>query len=192
MNIVCIGDSLTFGYGVNSNENWIHLVNSNLNLSLTNKGFNGDTTAGMLFRFYEDVILNSPKYAFIMGGTNDFLLNYSVNNVIDNMKSMLIEAKKNNIEVILGIQPAVISQLANKYWMYSNYAKVNDRIQQYKNWLLTYSMQNSLIYINFYDVIQKSLSTYKENELYLDGIHLTSKGHKIMAKTFITSLSSFK
>ncbi|WMJ80226.1 GDSL-type esterase/lipase family protein [Clostridium sp. MB40-C1] len=192
MNIVCIGDSLTFGYGVNSNENWIHLVNSNLNLSLTNKGFNGDTTAGMLFRFYEDVTLNSPKYAFIMGGTNDFLLNYSVNNVIDNMESMLIEAKKNNIEVILGIQPAVIPQLANKYWMCSDYAKVNDRIQQYKNWLLTYSMQNSLIYINFYDVIQKSLLTYKENELYLDGIHLTSKGHKIMAETFITSLSSLK
>ena len=67
MKIVCIGDSITFGYGVQSNENWINILNDKLNITFINRGLNGDTSSGMLFRSYEDIIKLKPNGVIIMG-----------------------------------------------------------------------------------------------------------------------------
>jgi len=46
LSIVCIGDSLTFGYGVNKSENWVSLVATRVKEKIINKGIPGDTTSG--------------------------------------------------------------------------------------------------------------------------------------------------
>ena len=73
MKIVCLGDSLTYGFGVSRSNSWTNIVNKETRLEIVNKGINGDTTSGMLARFNEDVVKNSPDIVFIMGGTNDFI-----------------------------------------------------------------------------------------------------------------------
>ena len=72
IDFIFLGDSLTFGYGVKPKDNWVHKLSEYLKLNILNKGVNGNTTTDMLFRFYEDVVSNSPKSLFIMGGTNDY------------------------------------------------------------------------------------------------------------------------
>lgn len=37
MKLVCIGDSLTYGYGVPSNACWVELLNKNLGWNTLNK-----------------------------------------------------------------------------------------------------------------------------------------------------------
>lgn len=188
MKLVCLGDSLTFGYGVSSKDNWIHLLNKKANINVINKGANGDTTAGMLFRFYEDVILSNAEYVFIMGGTNDFLSNYKVHNVVENIKHMALEAKVKQLKVLIGIQPPVIPYLANKYWICGNYDEVNRKLYEYKKHIESFCTQNNIHYINFYKKFKEVITKDNVSTLYIDGIHLTPKGHELMAKTFIKIL----
>ena len=50
MKIICIGDSLTFGYGVWRNDCWVTLISRSTGLRTLNRGVNGDTSAYMLQR----------------------------------------------------------------------------------------------------------------------------------------------
>lgn len=189
MKIVCIGDSLTFGYGVSRDENWLHLINKINNIEAINRGLNGDTTAGMIFRFYEDVVLNNPEYVFIMGGTNDFLMNSSVNYVQERIEELIKEAKKENIKVILGIQPAIISHFAKVHWQSSdNYDVINLKLNEYRNWAVDFAVSNKITYIDFFEEFTHYLNEVNEEALYIDGIHPTAKAHEIMANLFIKTL----
>lgn len=50
MKLICIGDSLTFGYGVHLSQRWTRLCAQETGWELVNEGINGDTTGGMLTR----------------------------------------------------------------------------------------------------------------------------------------------
>lgn len=49
--IVCIGDSITFGYEIKEAQKRTALLSEALGLEIVNCGVNGDTTADMLSRF---------------------------------------------------------------------------------------------------------------------------------------------
>ena len=56
MNIVCIGDSLTKGYGVNPSKCWVSMLQDSLNVPTVNKKRKLlDTSSGILSRFSRDV-----------------------------------------------------------------------------------------------------------------------------------------
>lgn len=71
--IVCIGDSITYGYEVEGTLTWIGRLRREEEINLLNVGINGDTCGNMLARFKEHVIDLTPKAVFIMGGGNDIL-----------------------------------------------------------------------------------------------------------------------
>lgn len=73
MKLVCLGDSLTYGYKVKPSETWPSLVKQKLNIEVLNKGINGDTTMGMLGRYNFDVRSESPSHVILMGGGNDLI-----------------------------------------------------------------------------------------------------------------------
>ena len=50
MKLICIGDSLTFGYGVRPSQRWTRLCAQETGWEIVNKGISGDTTGGMLVR----------------------------------------------------------------------------------------------------------------------------------------------
>lgn len=193
MKIICIGDSLTYGYRIGIDNKWTYLCQHwYKGINLINKGKLGDTTAGMLYRFNEDVILQRPQIAIIMGGTNDFLMNSSLSNVIDNIVTLAKEGKENNINVILGIQPPVIPSLAEVLWVPQvDYESINKKIELYREWVLNFSKETSISYIDFYREISLQLKNINAKELYIDGIHLTTKGHNLMAKAAINILNLF-
>jgi acyl-CoA thioesterase I len=58
MKIVCIGDSLTEGLGVDKQKSWPIILGELGKMVVINKGISGDTTSGMVSRFYQDVIGN--------------------------------------------------------------------------------------------------------------------------------------
>ncbi len=69
--IVCLGDSITYGFPFGPEESWVALSAQALGLNMVNKGANGDTTRGMRRRFKRDVVSLNPAYVIIMGGAND-------------------------------------------------------------------------------------------------------------------------
>jgi len=84
VSIVCIGDSLTFGYGVNESEGWVSIVSTRIKENIINKGIPGDTTYGMKKKFKNDVVNYKPSKVLIMGGTNDIFLKVDIDTIFNN------------------------------------------------------------------------------------------------------------
>lgn len=89
MKIVCIGDSITYGYNVDYNQSWIHPARQKTGYEIINCGINGDTSGGMLARFYDDVITEKPDYVHIMGGVNDIICINNADIVKPNIMAMI-------------------------------------------------------------------------------------------------------
>ena len=72
-NIVCFGDSITFGYGAGTGEDFPSLLAKMLNEPVINAGVDGDTTVEATKRFEADAIRKDPLLVIIALGGNDFL-----------------------------------------------------------------------------------------------------------------------
>lgn len=175
LDIIFFGDSLTFGYGVAKQNSWVYKLTQKLSFSSLNKACNGDTTTSMLSRYYNDVLIHSPSKIFIMGGTNDLLLGRSAASIVDNLELMIKDALNINSEVIIGIPPKIIGKMANSLFSPSHlYTYAENELLILKNELIKLCIHYKIQFINFYDL------TLGKDDVYLDGLHLTSAGHQLM------------
>ena len=180
--IIFFGDSLTFGYGVPKQNSWAYKIAHELYPSSLNKAYNGDTTTSMLSRYYKDVLKYTPSKIFIMCGTNDLLLGRSVTSIIDNIELMIKDAVNINSKVIIGIPPKIIGRMANELFSPSHlYDYAEKELLTLRTELINLCEKYKLEFINFYDF------TLNEDDIYLDGIHLTSLGHELMFKKWLTT-----
>ena len=178
--IIFFGDSLTFGYGVPKQNSWAYKIAHELYPSSLNKACNGDTTTSMLSRYYNDVLKYNPSKIFIMCGTNDLLLGRSVASIIDNIELMIKDAININSKVIIGIPPKIIGSMANELFSQSHlYDYAEKELFILKTELINLCNKYKLEFINFYYL------TINNNDIYLDGIHLTSSGHELMYKEWL-------
>lgn len=186
MKIVFIGDSLTFGYGIEKKYRWIELFKNETGFEAINRGVSGDTTAGMLSRFHRDVVMKNPNFAFIMGGSNDFILGRSISSVLDNMITMIKDCKDNNIIPVVGIQTYVIGDIAKLYWdPYLDYSYVNSLIMTYKNSMINFCKENSIAYVDFNSLLDNLVNPNNASSYFFDGLHPTKEAHKIMSEEII-------
>jgi acyl-CoA thioesterase I len=182
---VFIGDSLTYGYGVNKTDNWVENLKSLQSLNIINKGINGDTTTNMLNRFTEDVISYYPKKIFIMGGTNDFLSNRPLNSVLENIELMLKEALTITRDVFIGIPPIILKEDAKRLFMPSpTYDYCENQLPLLRKSLINLCTRYNVNFIDFYKI---TLENYKSN-IFIDGIHLNLKGQTFLLNEFMVIL----
>lgn len=188
MKIVCIGDSLTYGYGVDPIDSWVSVVRRGTGLDIINQGINGDTTEGMLYRFEMDVILKNPNRVFVMGGSNDLIMNVESSLVESNITVMCRLAIEKSIEPIIGIPPNVdIGNVREDWANYSEFSKVAERLEKYRQRLLRYSRISGVKHLDFYSEIEKR-AIDGIGGLYFDGLHFNEMGHRIMADIFYSFL----
>lgn len=184
MKLVCLGDSITYGYGVEKHECFVNIIKDKYNIEVINKGINGDTTSNMLFRVYEDAIILKPTHILVMGGTNDFLMGYKESTAFENLKCIIDDIKNHEIKPIVGIPIKTCSTLGKKYWSsFIDYSVVNEKLNSYKTHLIKYCKDNHIPYFNFYDRLESE--NLDDTFLYLDGIHPNKIGHSIMAKEIV-------
>lgn len=181
MKTVCIGDSLTYGYGVHNGEKWISFINEKNKLNFINKGINGDTTGGMLSRFYRDVIDQKPEYVLIMGGTNDFITGNSLGAVQANIMAMVHQAYHNKIIPIIGISiKADVENIREDWKAIADFKEVDFKMAEYNKWLNKFCSVFKIAYIDFYTEFKNRISS-KYSSFFIDGLHPTKEGHEIIA-----------
>ena len=105
MKLICIGDSLTFGYGVRPSQRWTRLCAQETGWEIVNEGISGDTTGGMLVRLRallaeRDICVQRPL-VLLMGGANDIFFSGTDTGARANMGAML------NQLLSLGVIPIV-------------------------------------------------------------------------------------
>ncbi|MBI6872807.1 GDSL-type esterase/lipase family protein [Clostridium aciditolerans] len=191
MKLVCIGDSLTYGYAIFRKDCWVELIRNKLNIDVINRGVNGDTTAGMLSRSYQDIIQSTPTHVIIMGGSNDFIANRALHLVQENIEQLVNEAIENNIVPILGIEPPIDKVLAQRKWTDAvDYDQINSTLSNYRNWIIEFAKENGINYIDFHGCFLEMLKDKDPREMYVDGLHPTPYGHTIMANCVIELLKN--
>lgn len=181
MKIVCIGDSLTEGYGVGRSENWVALLNESSENNFVNKGISGDTTGGMLSRFQRDVVDEKPRYVIIMGGANDLIMGDSLGTVRANIMAIVHQAYHYRIIPILGTGIKADAASFRKDWAeITDVARLNDMIAAYRDWIIQFCGTYNTKYIDFYAEFENKTEG-KYGSYLLDGLHPSKEGHRIMA-----------
>ncbi|WP_368488164.1 GDSL-type esterase/lipase family protein [Clostridium sp. BJN0013] len=186
MKLVCLGDSLTSGYGVFKEDCWVSLIRDLLKIEVLNKGINGDTMPGMLSRSYRDVVKNYPTHVIILGGSNDFMAGRRLKLVTDNLTEIIKESLNAGIIPIIGTEPIIDKTLAEKKWDGTvDYDKVNNLLVHYRNWILDFCTEDNIYYIDLYTCFLEQLKTTDNSSLFIDGIHPTAIGHKLIAECIL-------
>jgi lysophospholipase L1-like esterase len=86
--IVCHGDSLTEAGDAEKGYVWTALVENRLGIEMINSGIGGDTSGGLLGRFYADAIQHRPDMIIIVAGTNDLWWDLEINTIQANIYAM--------------------------------------------------------------------------------------------------------
>ena len=192
MKIVCMGDSLTYGYGVRHQDSWIRLVRDmKPEYMILNRGIPGDTTGGMLSRFETDVLANEPDLVFLMGGTNDIFFAESIIPARSNIAAMVSICMARNIKMILGIPIPICREALTDEWRY--YAELPNTQKLYDEltgWIEKYGKQFVIPILAMEKILPDDETRRKE--CYLDGVHLNEKGNRLMAEYFVSQISDME
>jgi len=88
-NIICFGDSITFGYGADPQEDYPTALAKLVKSPVINAGVDGDTTFGALERLKRDVLSKNPRLVIVEFCGNDFLKKIPKNETVDNLSKII-------------------------------------------------------------------------------------------------------
>jgi len=101
-NIICFGDSLTFGTGAAANMDYPSQLSRMISRPVINAGVPGDTTATAMARLEEEVLTQSPRMVLITLGGNDLKNRISKESAYQNLKNIIISIQNRGALVIVG------------------------------------------------------------------------------------------
>ena len=164
--LLCIGDSLTFGYEVPEEKRWTNLLSNELNIDVLNEGINGDTTSGILNRLLPKFREFKPSHVFILGGTNDLWFGLKNEFILSQIYAMCKQALHYNIIPIVGI-PTPCFNTEEYNLIGENYTS---RIKIFQDDLVKFCLLKEIEFINLNeDILQEYFMD--------DGIHFNHDGH---------------
>lgn len=164
--IVFIGDSIT--------EFWERYDSMFFSQNTyINRGISSQTTSQILERFQKDVIDLQPKSVIILAGINDIAENngpISIEEIMNNIVSMVEKSLKNNIEVLLcSVLPA-----NNFYW--NPKIQPIEKIMQLNQMIKAYSLVKQIKYVDYYtQMVDEYLGLDKKYTD--DGVHPNLEGY---------------
>ena len=117
-NIICFGDSITFGYGVNPGEDYPSILGKLLKFPVFNKGVDSETTAEGLKRIEGDVLDWDPYLVIIEFGGNDFLRKVPREETLENIKRMVdkIQAKGAMVAIVDVSSGMILKEYRSAYY----------------------------------------------------------------------------
>jgi len=187
--ILCIGDSMTYGYGVGNKECWVDLLQEEIlqeknGVKVLNFGTNGDTSGYLLERTKRNILPNYAEkgdLAIVMGGANDVLMyganQYSSDNIIEIAECLMDKGLK----VLVGIQPGFF-QSPYPFFGPLDPDELNDNFNVFCGRLI---MECSEKNIKFFDLREVFSG---RDDLFSDGVHPTEAGHRMIFERIMKEL----
>ena len=188
--LLCLGDSITYGYGVRRRSVWPSLVAERMGLSIVNAGIPGDTTGGMLARLDRELRTHAPDAILLMGGVNDMLLEGTDLHARSNMFAMLQHVMSAKVTPLIGVCIEISEHVDASWLNLVSFDSLSHCAASYADWLrrlgVTFRLPVVDFRADFHDAIQKN----PHATWFVDGIHPSEIGHRIMADTLEGILSS--
>ena len=204
MKIVCLGDSLTAGYRLSSEDCWVQILNRETPHTWINAGISGDTSTGLLVRLQTEVLPQQPDMVLLMGGDNDIMLTgcadpYSVKTLRSSMVTGSEEQAKTSLMAMLhqcaarGVKPVVgipfpIRNIPQRWQAVCDVENARSASLRYIRWLRALTDAISLRRVDFAAAFA---AAPLPDELYQeDGMHPSAAGSRVMADAVLQSLAA--
>lgn len=189
--LVCLGDSLTEGAEVEPALRWPSRVADALALNVVNCGIGGDTTQGMLSRFYPEVVARKADAVLIMGGTNDLWWGADLRAILGNLFSIVSQARYHRVFPLLG-RPLPVHQPAVRKpgipLPLGGWDRFVARFSELVDMLPTAAGENDVPVVDFYAGFLQSGGDTEKSLFLEDGLHPNRHGHHRMAATVVELL----
>jgi lysophospholipase L1-like esterase len=182
--IVCHGDSLTEGADLNSNSTWPLLVENQVKVKIINSGIGGDTSGGLLGRFYHDVVRHKPQMVLIMGGTNDLWWDLDINLIQANIFAMTCQAEYHGIAPVVGLPlPLFLENIRQQKMMapIGGWENCIRKLAQLVEALATSAGESDIACLDFYHLFVDDRGEVLGKYFLEDGLHPNKDGHLLMA-----------
>jgi acyl-CoA thioesterase I len=101
-NIICFGDSLTFGTGASEGSDYPSRLAAIVDPPVINAGVPGDTTADALKRLEQDVLSRSPRMVLLTLGGNDLKNRVPKEKAFANLRTIVEAIQDAGALVVIG------------------------------------------------------------------------------------------
>ena len=178
--VVFMGNSITEGWSFLDKDFFI-------NNPFVNRGIGGQTTPQMLIRFKPDVVNLNPKAVVILAGINDIAENtgpVTIENIAENIISMVEIAKANNIKVL------ICSTLPAIDFPWSPGMEPGPKVIKLNSILKNYCDSNNITYVDYFSAMSDEKGGLKVPEYTTadDLVHPNLAGYKVMEKIILKAL----
>jgi lysophospholipase L1-like esterase len=194
VHIACLGDSLTYGYGVRREESWVALAGLALapGVLLRNHGVNGDTTAGMRERLAADVLPDRPDAVLLMGGANDIAFEGGWSPATVHMPDMVRHVAANGAVPLIGIPLPCIPPPADEGDGLTDWHKAAREYDAYAVWLREFCASSGTRAVDFRARFDEDLrrSGAAAESYFFDGLHYNAAGHLVLAACMAESVNT--
>lgn len=195
MKLICLGDSLTFGYGVRLHQRWTTLIGEKTGWDVVNLGIPGDTTGGMLARLQVKIMPELAQYSFdtmprvlVMGGGNDILYSGTDSIARANLGSILHQLLSAGVQPIaLSPLPIAVQDVNSSWGRVVDFQASQALLIHYKQWMQHFCDAFGIPYIDLYDLFLQSDNSANP-ALFIDGLHPTPEGHQLIAGSICNHL----
>lgn len=173
--ILCFGDSLTAGYGVDPSSSYPSLLQATLDAKgyryrVVNAGISGDTTSGGVSRLADAVAMRPHLVLLELGGN-------------DGLRGLPIQVTRANLdEMIRGFQGAGATVVLAGMTLPRNYGP--EYIGQFEQLYRDLARQHKLTLIPF--LLEPLIA--KPGMMQNDGIHPTASGYREVVPSFVRIL----
>jgi len=189
--LICHGDSLTAASDLEPAFIWPSLVAKQLQLTIINSGIAGDTTGGLLSRFYPSVVDPHPDFVLIMGGTNDLWWDLDPKLIRANVFAMTCQAEHHAIIPIVGLPPPLVIERARHQDFAApdgGYEKCIAKLAELVRTLARSATQNEIACLDFYHPFFDETGAVQGRYFLEDGLHPNEAGHRLMAEKAVELL----
>ena len=189
--LVCHGDSLTSPDELDRRSIWPSLVESRLKINVINSGIGGDTSGGLLSRFYPGVVQHEPDVVLIMCGTNDLWWDLEIKMIVANIFSMTCQAEHHDIVPLVGLPLPIIVEKACEQEFAApagGYDNCTEKLASLAKTLARAAKQNDIVCLDFYHPFCDKSGSAMGKYFLDDGLHPNKDGNRQMAEITIKIL----
>ncbi len=190
IDLIGMGDSLTWGYPFGPEASWLDLAAGETGLKVINQGINGETTGEMLARFDQDVVRPGPRAVTIMGGTNDAWAGFAAAEVEGNIRAMIDKAHRAGIKVIICLPPPLCR--TGSGITASFLEKMAGLLADYRGACRHLARSRGLELLDFYIPLLDPATGWGKKEYFVDDAHPSIKGYQVMAATAVDLFRELK
>jgi acyl-CoA thioesterase-1 len=189
--LVCLGNSLTAGYGAttpgidNKLKSYPAYLQNKINIPVINAGVSGDTSFQGLSRVNSDVLSKYPWIVIIELGANDVFQRIPIANTKENLQSII----------------DMVDNGKRKIYIAKFYTETVARAVIAGNGISDYDTQTTLIklYDNMYNTLASSNNVVLIEDIWdgvwgihmSDDFHPNAKGYEIMADNYFNVLQPY-